>query len=886
MRVSLLLFTAVISCSTGTVLAQQLVIPTQAPFTTPADAENAFKERAALLIRMNACGRELDYVQRRDEIRKKNFDKEAQELTELLSAKIAWLNDPVLGKQTCEEKIIIPRPRKNPPPVSGNVFVDATASEFSNNTLNFWNDPSRPTNCQVMPKPIVLTENDLTITFQVTPDCMRRQVNEAIRAMGRDRQMGTDGLPCFFGPTAISRGFKGDFDINVRELTRLLYMGRIVGPLGKPVLDQSTKDYMYKNLLVAKGGLSAADYSVIAGCDDPAGDDASSPEDWADQEKWYNELLSALGDVLSWPFEVYVKVIGGLLVSGAAIDSIPLMLIAGQTASYPPLYDVRVPETENHRLMIESSKYLTNNAMLRELDAAGHDKSTLDAKRDEQKQVREWLLGELQRIAINDFDEYNSRPYTQYSLESILNLYDFSNLSGFSDDQEMCTASAIVLDLSASKFVAGSNRGRRIAPYRRRTYYDGTGVDDKGHPITTPLNLYNMTEGADHEVVRALLLAGQTQLLSGPNLPDDQRGVPAGQSGGAVNTAVSGYRLPDGLLKIVSDRDSDSTAFPFSQMISHAGIESYYSSRAFTMSLGGIRTPAPHNFYGTEAFNHSDRGIAMPTSIIPTIAGNTTLDHFDTGNTTTNDVFSFKGVGTQDQRSENLCGWRGFICGINPQVALRFNDCTTPPVHSPDDSGTIVFVNSAACPEFSDTPGPHFFLAVKVVPCPDTFCDKRNFYGLMEIVENPVQTVDSSDARANSDREFKSFKDDRQLALSASVPDKEGNGFYQMAKTANNPTGDIINYQIKQDRPHISSVNGKSLPQFSLSLASLTQGDLINSEGHGSVGNGKIVIKDPSPGGAAILTIDFTDALHPQLSPKPSQCQEEQPPVDTGHPVK
>ena len=140
--------------------------------------------------------------------------------------------------------------------------------------------------------------------------------------------------------------------------------------------------------------------------------------------------------------------------------------------------------------MIESSKYLINNAMIRELDAAGYDKSALDAKRDEQKQVREWLLTELQRITINDFDEYNSRPYTDYSLESILNLYDFSNLPGFSNDQEMCTASAIVLDLSAAKFVAGSNRGRRIVPYRRRQRERWNGLRSKESGVRRTYIIY------------------------------------------------------------------------------------------------------------------------------------------------------------------------------------------------------------------------------------------------------------------------------------------------------------------------------------------------------------------------------------------------------------
>jgi len=872
MRVSLILFFALVSWSAGPVLAQDAAptFPADFPprsirftpftsFTTSDDAEKAFKDRAALVIRWNACGREWGYVSQRANFTNKNFDSEG-DIIQFLTPKIAWLNDPVLGQQACEA----------PAPFT-----------ISESDIDLWN--TRPTNCQDLLSAAhnkgADNKGTVSILVKVTPDCMRRQVNEGIRAMEKHAQMGTDKLFCLLSTKGVR---KGDFDPVVRMATRLLYMGRIGS---NPVLTRPTIDYMYKNLLVAKGGLSDADYSLIAGCDDPAGDDTSSPEEWADQEKWSNELLSALGDVLKWPFDVGLKFIGGFLAAGAALDSAPLLLIAGESPSYPPYFDLRIPETENHRLMIESSKYLINNAMIRELDAAGYDKSALDAKRDEQKQVREWLLTELQRIAINDFDEYNSRTYTDYSLESILNLYDFSNLAPFSNDQEMCTASAIVLDLSAAKFVAGSNRGRRIAPYRRRTENDGTDLDLKNQG---PKDLYNIFEGADHEVVRAVMLAGQTQLLNnsatrpmpGSPLPPGAKGASAEESGGMVNTAISDYRLPDALLRIVADRDTSSTAYPFSQSVRHGGIESYYQSRAFTMSLGGIRTPAPHSFYGTEAFNHSDRGIAMPTSIIPTIAGRM-ID----------DVFSLLGDGTQDKRSENLCGWQGFICGINPHIPdvnptdsspLAFFGCSKHDL-SHDDSGTIVdyiFVNSAACPEFSGTPGPHFFLAAKVAPCPDTFCKKSLSYGLMEIAE-----------KADIPQGFDAFRGDRKAALSKSVPDKEGNGVYTTTH------GDTINYQIKQDHSHISTVNGVSHPQFSSSPKFLTQGDMINSEG-----NGKIVIKDPSPGGGAILTIDFsdalhphdfTDALHPELTPTHCKCEKEplpvrcqkQPPVDTGHPV-
>jgi hypothetical protein len=837
MRVLLLLFAGILSCVGGPIRAQNLVFPAPHTFTTSEDAEKAFKKRAALVITMSACGRELDYVKYRAQVA--GFDNEG-DFAELLTAKIGWLNDPQLGQQACEAPA--PFTISDPGP-----------------DISLWN--TRPTNCQDL---LTAAHNNGTVSIlvKVTPDCMRRQVNEAIRAMQKRGQMGTTFCP----------GKDGDFDMVVMRLTRLLYMGQI----GSKVLEPSTIEYMYKHLLVAKGGPSDADISLVDFCADPNGDDESSPVEWANRaassQSNAEPLLSALGDLLVWFLGVELE-LDAMVALDQNLLSLPvLLLMEGENPGQLPVFDFRLPETENHQLMIESSRYLTNKAMIRELVAP--DKSMLAAVHGEQAKVREFLLRDLQRIAVGDFDEYNSRPYTEQSLESILNLYDFSNLPEFSDDQEndqeMCTASAIVLDLSAAKFVASSNRGRRIVPYRRRAQYDGT---NPNQPHSA--DLYNITEGADHEVVRAFLLAGQTQLFlpADPGRPAD--GIPALQTGGAVNTAVSDYRLPDDLLEIVADRDSTSTAYPFSQSVRHGGIESYYQSRAFTMSLGGIQTPVAIEPSGPIGllklpdliFSRDDRGIAMPTSIIPTIAGRHKTD----------EVFSFLGDGTGDKRSENLCGWQGFICGINPHIPDLFDDKCKTLEHGVDDSGAIVdyvFVDSAKC-LFSSTPGdnipgPHFYLAAKKATCSDTFCDKRNSYGLMEIVENPVKIVDSKDAKTRSDNEFISFIDLRLLALSASVLDEDGNGIYHTA------SGDTINYQIKQDRPHISSVNGKSQPQFSTSPNFLTQGGIINSEG-----TGKIHIINPSKGGGEILTIDFTDPLNPQLKPKPKRCQE-QPPINTG----
>ena len=135
--------------------------------------------------------------------------------------------------------------------------------------------------------------------------------------------------------------------------------------------------------------------------------------------------------------------------------------------------------------------------MIARLEAENH--GGVDGIKDDQAKEREWLLHRLQDIAIHDFREYNARPYSRYSINAVLNLYDFAAMHG---DTAMQTAAWIVLDLTEAKFAATSNRGRRTSPFRRRTEYDGF---DPANPGSK--DLYNLVEGADHEVLRAMLLS-------------------------------------------------------------------------------------------------------------------------------------------------------------------------------------------------------------------------------------------------------------------------------------------------------------------------------------------------------------------------------------------
>jgi hypothetical protein len=469
-----------------------------------------------------------------------------------------------------------------------------------------------------------------------------------------------------------------------------------------------------------------------------------------------------------------------------------------------PHADIRVPETENHRLMIETSRYLTNADIIARLTLEGYD--NIRGIEDDQEKVRNWLLQRLQDIAAHDFREYNARPYTRYSLNAVLNLHDFAAVHG---DQDMRTAARIVLDLSEAKFAATANRGRRVVPFRRLS--DNDGDDTFGDPGPTA-DLYNTASGADHQLARAMMLAGQTQLL--PN------GLPTVSLGDLVNAATSPYRLPPPVLQTAIERRS------FAQMIRHAGVEQVFQTPAFTITAGGVRTPPTGSTLGQS--RGVDRGVAMPTAIIATLAGNRMAD-----------LFRFNGVGRQDQRSANMCAAAGFACGIQPVLSAAFRNCLNGS-SLPGDSR--FFYSSAVC---FPGEGPHFYLAARITDCPDSFCQKGRQWGVMEIVEAAPPAA-GADGQPAPDPTYEKFRAERRDALDAIAPDDRGQATYLTAD------GRRIEFSLQEDYPEVTAINGTKPPPW------LTAGGGLDMDG-----TGRATLK----GTRDTVTIDFSDWAHPRRSP-------------------
>ena len=114
---------------------------------------------------------------------------------------------------------------------------------------------------------------------------------------------------------------------------------------------------------------------------------------------------------------------------------------------------IDIPETENHLLMIESTRYFANQL---EFKRTGDRKFNNNANR-----LTGWLLDFIANIARFDFLEFNARPDTRPSVYVLLNLYEFA------EDEALRLAAQHVLDYLMVKFAVSSNRYRRVLPFRR-----------------------------------------------------------------------------------------------------------------------------------------------------------------------------------------------------------------------------------------------------------------------------------------------------------------------------------------------------------------------------------------------------------------------------------
>jgi hypothetical protein len=387
----------------------------------------------------------------------------------------------------------------------------------------------------------------------------------------------------------------------------------------------------------------------------------------------YITLLNRFGSLLD--NDVRDHIVNGLLNERGALDRAEFTICSV------------IPETENHLNMIESARYLTNQILY----AAGGD----PLYDNESNGMNFYMLNHLRTYLINDFIEYNSKPYQNYSTNAIQNLFDFAK------DRRVEMAARLVLDYISAKYAVSSNSLRRNAPYRRRASAYSTWLLDRF--ADTQNSRFTFLSGM-FQINQQAREPDRSQPQSRPEDPDytdDNLSTPSrlswGYSGPAINLAASSYRAPDSILDLLMNPAHRN----FFQRMHHEGVEIYSSRPDYLITAGGYWMGTPYTDGGIG--DKDDDGPAVTTTLMPT-------DQF----VTVGDMIRFQGYGgesvitelTDDDANKargriQTCVAPDFACGLLPTVPDRYNTLgcfhkTNAACTAPDPSGPWTFVDFAS----------------------------------------------------------------------------------------------------------------------------------------------------------------------------------------------
>ena len=252
------------------------------------------------------------------------------------------------------------------------------------------------------------------------------------------------------------------------------------------------------------------------------------------------------------------------------------------------------PETENHLLMINSSKYLVNKLLFEKTGDQRYNNDT--------NGVRPWLLEWMQRFVKFDFMEFNARPYQRLSLHAILNLHEFG-------DKTTATGAQIVLDYVMMKFAVSSSRTRRVGPFRRlkENTNKADGVtwlfDAKAEQVGSMFRAYVgpiLADGRQWEhFLDGWLFNGVIASLARYRPP------PAAYSAALTQHEPVQHSFYHGVRPEMPEADE----------VAEGGVEIYYKSPSFLLSAGGMFL---NSGYGLDELQgYAQVAIAQSTTLIP-----------------------------------------------------------------------------------------------------------------------------------------------------------------------------------------------------------------------------------------------------------------------------
>jgi hypothetical protein len=281
-----------------------------------------------------------------------------------------------------------------------------------------------------------------------------------------------------------------------------------------------------------------------------------------------------------------------------------------------------VPESENHRLLIESSRYLTNQLWFKRTGARMYNNAR---NRDGAvPSMDHYLLETLQRLLQRDFVEYNSKPYQRYSFAAIQNLADYA------ENRKVKLAARMVLDYLSAKVAVSTADARRLVPYRRKLSYNTPDLFERhSDPLKWRFLVYTAPTLATGELDEA------------PHI------VTLGAATEIVLAAATDYQPP----KLVLDLMVNQAHRSFYQRFRHDGAEIYSSEPDFLITAGGVPAPRAYKLIGRG--KRDDIGVVQSTFLMPTGQFRNVTQ-----------MIRFQGI--DDERG--LCVAPGFACGRNTVV--------------------------------------------------------------------------------------------------------------------------------------------------------------------------------------------------------------------------
>ncbi|MFE7584924.1 hypothetical protein ACFU5Y_25570, partial [Streptomyces gardneri] len=320
-------------------------------------------------------------------------------------------------------------------------------------------------------------------------------------------------------------------------------------------------------------------------------------------------IICRYGDLLT--AEDYEYILEKLILSARGQPHGPGGLIEGDPISGPhtpliefleaPVLGTNYSETENHLLMIESSRYLVNQILFQRTGDTLYD--------NKNNGLGTWLLHHaLQPVARHDFLEFNSRVYARLSLHSLLNLHEFAK------EERIRTAAQILLDYTMTKFALSSTRGHRVAPFRRvqaninhQNNWFNNILSDRGEQVSGYFLAYTGFTGADGNQVRFPGHLTYNALIAGTAA---YRPPPAAYILAMDRNRAAIHRFYHGKRPRLTESPEDA----------EGGLEIYYKSPSFLMSAGGMFLTSgygnDHLDIFKEAWNETSR--AQATTLIPT----------------------------------------------------------------------------------------------------------------------------------------------------------------------------------------------------------------------------------------------------------------------------